>query len=184
MRISLHRTICTENKKHLKDKGSAPHPGYFLQCAVSTRQAPSLPRGQLSAPYRSVSLLPCWHRVYSSCHLPPPHPWCRRGSYPATAPSTPLPTQPASHPQHLLHLPWTSHQLRMILLISTIHMLKSKGRKRGKTRGEEGGPPSPFFPLSICSFLLLSPAPRFLLSTGELWNNLRLVGFLHILISN
>lgn len=35
----------------------------------------------------------------------------------------------------------------------------------------------PFFLFSFCSFLLFSPAPRFLLSTGELWNNLRLVGF-------
>lgn len=146
--------------------------GYFLQRAGTTGQAPSFPWGQLSAPHCSVSLLPRWHRVYSSCHLPPPHPGCRRGSPPATPPSTPLPAQPPATPPPLP--PNKPPALDDLANLHDSHAEVQKtggeeGRREERSgEGRRGGAPSLFFLLSFCFFLLLSPAPRFLLSTGEL----------------
>lgn len=133
----------------------------------------------------AVSLLPRWHQASSSWHSHSlPISGCRRGTN-HCHPS-------AAHPQHLLHF----LHLWMIWLISTFDTLKRRRPEGGWVDGGVGGcrcglppffPPVCIFSISLFSFstfLLLLSALHFPLFTGELWNNLRLVGFLHILISN
>lgn len=105
----------------------------------------------------------------------PPHPMIRRGSHPLTLMPTPTPS------------PLPRNKLPALGDLANLHdshaeAHKTGGLERGQKEVMMALPPSlpPFFLLlSFCAFLLLSPAPCFPLSTGELWNNLRLVGFFY-----
>lgn len=94
------------------------------------------------------------------------------------------------HPQHFIHFPSTSRWLWLNWLISMIHIQNYRQLSRGGIRQGEGlGRDGAGGAVKFCGFFSLpfssSPPPLRSLSTSrELWNNLRLMGFLHILISN